>query len=439
MHRLPQFLLFPLFLLPVFTLSQTWSLDTLAAMPEPVTNNAVCEGFIGDTGYVYSFTGLDSSKLYSGIHLKSWRYNILTDIWESLPDVPDTLGKIAASASRIGDIIYLIGGYHVYADGNEKSSNLVHRFDIQTNTWLPNGSNIPVAIDDQVQGVWKDSLIYVVTGWSDDGNVPYVQIYDPALDQWQVGTLVPDNALYKAFGASGYIFEDTIYYFGGAAFGQNFPIQGQLRKGIIDAKDPTKIKWSSQILQNGLVGYRTGVVRVHDFVHWLGGSEVTYNYDGIAYNGSGGVSPAKLNLYFSPPKNVWSSNTKKGLPMDLRGIAEMSAETKIIAGGMGPGQMVSNQTLQLSYNNLVGNSIREDLGSRIQAAYTADLDTILLKTNNNPLVDADVVITDMTGQELSSQKTTDRGAVYMGDLPTGIYVLTIRARGYEYVLKVKKQ
>lgn len=439
MHRLPQFFLLPFFLLPLFTFSQTWSLDTLAAMPEPVTNNAVCEGFIGDTGYVYSFTGLDSTKLFSGIHLKSWRYNTATDIWESLPDVPDTLGKIAASASRVGDIIYLIGGYHVYANGNEKSSNLVHRFDIQTNTWLPNGSSIPVPIDDQVQGVWKDSLIYVVTGWSDDGNVPYVQIYDPALDQWQVGTFVPDNALYKAFGASGYIFEDTIYYFGGAAFGQNFPIQGHLRKGIIDAEDPTKISWSSQILQNGLVGYRMGTVRVHDFVHWLGGSEVTYNYDGVAYNGSGGVSPAKLNLYFSPPKNVWSSTTRKDLPMDLRGVAEISAETKIIAGGMGAGQQVSNQTLLLNYNNLIGNSIREDLGSRIQAAYTADLDTILLKTNNNPLVDADVVITDMAGQELSSQKTTDRGAVYLGDLPTGIYVLTIRARGYEYVLKVKKQ
>lgn len=439
MHRLPQLLLLPFFLLPFFTFSQTWSVDTLAAMPEPVTNNAVCEGFVGDTGYVYSFTGLDSTKLFSGIHLKSWRYNTATDIWEALPDVPDTLGKIAASASRVGDIIYLIGGYHVYANGTEKSSNLVHRFDTRTNSWLSNGSDIPVPIDDQVQGVWKDSLIYVVTGWSDDGNVSYVQIYDPALDQWQVGTLVPDNALYKAFGASGYIFEDTIYYFGGAAFGQNFPIQGHLRKGIIDAEDPTQITWSSQILQNGLVGYRMGAVRVHDFVHWLGGSEVTYNYDGIAYNGSGGVSPAKLNLYFSPPKNVWSSNLSDALPMDLRGVAEMSPEGKIIAGGMRAGQTVSNQTLQLTYNNLIRNSIREDIGSRIQAAYTADLDTILLKTNDNPLVDADVVITDMSGQELSTQKTAERGAVYMGNLPTGIYVLTIRARGYEYVLKVKKQ
>lgn len=439
MHRLPQLLLFPLCLFPLFTFSQTWSVDTLAAMPEPVTNNAVCEGFVGDTGVVYSFTGLDSTKLYSGIHLKSWRYNTVTDLWEALPDVPDTLGKIAASASRVGDIIYLIGGYHVYADGSEKSSDLVHRFDIQTNSWLSNGANIPVPIDDQVQGVWKDSLIYVVTGWSDDGNVPYVQIYDPTLDQWQVGTLVPDNALYKAFGASGYIFEDTIYYFGGAAFGQNFPIQGHLRKGIIDAEDPTQITWSSQILQNGLVGYRMGATRVHDFVHWLGGSEVTYNYNGIAYNGSGGVSPAKLNLYFSPPKNVWSSNLSDALPMDLRGVAEISPEVKIIAGGMGAGQTVSNQTLQLTYNNLIGNSIREDIGSRIQAAYTADLDTILLKTNENPLVDAEVVITDMSGQELSIQTTAERGAVYMGDLPTGIYVLTIRARGYEYVLKVKKQ
>ena len=75
--------------------------------------------------------------------------------------------------------------------------------------------------------VYKDSLIYVVTGWSGSGfsgtNVANVQIYNPANDTWSVGTPVPNTNQYKAFGASGIIVEDTIYYFGGAKIsGFNF-------------------------------------------------------------------------------------------------------------------------------------------------------------------------------------------------------------------------
>ena len=407
-------------------------------MPEPVTNNAVCEGFVADTGYVYSFAGLDSTKLYSGIHLKSWRYNTVTDVWESLPNVPDTLGKIAASASRVGNIIYLIGGYHVYADGNEKSSNLVHRFDIVSNAWLPNAANIPVPIDDQVQGVWRDSLIYVVTGWSDVANVPNVQIYNPSLDLWVAGTPTPDNTFYKAFGAAGYIYEDTIYYFGGAAGGQNFPIQKQLRKGIIDPVNPTQITWSTKVLQNGLAGYRIGAVRVKEYVHWIGGSDLTYNYDGLAYNGSGGVLPSGLNLYFKPSGNLLSTEYTPGLPMDIRGVGELSDEIKILVGGMQHAQQVSDQTLRLTYVNRIRNSVQKELQPKIGAVLTSKRDTILLTADAAPLAEVEVVITNVEGRQVSIQKSSPDGAVHLGDLPAGVYFLTLRTRGYEYVLKVRK-
>ena len=172
-------------------------LQELSPMPERVCNNAVAEGFVNGVPYVYSFAGIDSTKLFSGIHLRSFRYNTQTDTWETIPPLPDDMGKIAASANRIGDIIYIIGGYHVFGNGSEISSEKVHRYNTQTNSYLSDGAPIPVAIDDQVQAVWRDSLIYVVTGWSNSQNVTNVQIYNPVTDEWTQGTPTPNENSYQ--------------------------------------------------------------------------------------------------------------------------------------------------------------------------------------------------------------------------------------------------
>ena len=94
----------------------------------------------------------------------------------------------------VDDVAYVIGGYHVFADitvraqfGPGTSVGSGHE------TWLTDGAPIPIPIDDHVQAVWRDSLIYVITGWSNNTNVAAVQIYDPALDQWSVGTPGPEQ------------------------------------------------------------------------------------------------------------------------------------------------------------------------------------------------------------------------------------------------------
>jgi len=42
----------------------------VGVLPEPVSNNAVCEGFVDGVPYVYSFAGIDNSKAFDGIHLQ---------------------------------------------------------------------------------------------------------------------------------------------------------------------------------------------------------------------------------------------------------------------------------------------------------------------------------------------------------------------------------
>ena len=342
--------LFSLLLLVSIQLhAQHWELTEMADMPEAVSNNAVVEGMVNGVPYVYSFSGIDSTKIYSGIHLKSWRYNTMTDTWEAIADLPDATGKIAAGASRVNNIIYIMGGYYVMSNGSEISSDLVHRYDPETNTYLSDGSNIPVATDDHVQCVWRDSLIYVVTGWSNSGNIPDVQIYNPTEDSWAVGSPIPNNHLYKSFGASGSIVGDTIFYFGGARSSGNFNIQSAVRKGVINPDDPTEIEWTAQYFTTATVGYRMAATTIDNTICWLGGSGVTYNFNGIAYNGSGGVSPLDRSLCFVPETGLWNINSLIGLNMDLRGVAEVNPSTRYLAGGMESGQMVSNKLVKLDW------------------------------------------------------------------------------------------
>ena len=242
-------LFFPLLLITILSNAQVdggVNATEVANMPMAISNNAVTEGWANDTAYMYSFGGIDSTKIWSGINKKSFRYNTVSDVWDTIPDLPNPNAVIAAGASYVDSIIYIMGGYRVLSNGNEISSNIVNRFDPRTNTYLSNGTNIPVATDDHVQAVYKDSLIYLITGWNNNGNIPNVQIYDPANDNWLIGTPVPNNNTYKAFGATGIIINNTIYYHGGASNGFNFPCQSNLRIGQINPADPTQITWSFQ-------------------------------------------------------------------------------------------------------------------------------------------------------------------------------------------------
>ena len=317
-----------------------WTWTALAPLPMPTSNHALCAAEVNGLWNVYAFGGITSGLQESDIHRNAFRYDVAANSWSVLPDVPDTLGKIASAASVVGDTAYVIGGYHVFPGPPfELSSNRVHRLDLSTNTWMPNGANIPVAIDDQVQAVWRDSLIYVIAGWSNTTNVANVQVYDPAHDQWSVGTPVPNNAQYKAFGASGVIIGDTIFYHGGASTGANFPAQDRLRIGVIDPLVPTSITWLPAV--SGTLGarYRSGAIVVDGTPVWLGGSAVSYNYDVVAYNGSGVVPPATEILRWS--QGAFSSfGTTPVQVMDLRGIGDIGGGAFVVAGGIGPQQAV---------------------------------------------------------------------------------------------------
>lgn len=234
-------------------------------------------------------------------------------------------------------------------NGSEVSSDRVHRFDVAQNQFLTDGATIPIPIDDHVQTIYRDSLIYVVTGWSNTGNVPDVQVYDTHTDSWAFGTETPNNNNYKCFGASGEIIGDTLYFYGGAA-GFSFGARSQLRKGYINPIDPTDVTWFVVDPNPAIKAYRSAAGLTNGAVHWIGGSSVTYNYNGIAYNGSGPVAPSEQVVSYNPVSGDLTSEMLAGLPMDLRGIGNGSSTEKYLVGGIGEGLESQSTILRLTYS-----------------------------------------------------------------------------------------
>ncbi|MEO1261514.1 MAG: T9SS type A sorting domain-containing protein [Bacteroidota bacterium] len=414
---------FPVWLLLLFLTNNLQAqFIELSSMPEKVSNNAVIAAEVNGKPYVYSFCGIDSTKTWSGIHLKAWRYDVEADQWESLPDVPDPNGgKIAASANLVNGKIYLVGGYHVAANLSETSSDKVHVFDPSTNSWLPDAAPIPVAIDDQVQAVWRDSLIFVVTGWSNTTNVADVQVFNPATNEWSAGTSVPNQNDYKVFGGAGVVIDDTIYYAGGARFGINFPATTVFRKGIINPDNPLEIEWSKETLATAR-GYRMAAV-VHDRKGvWLGGSDVTYNFNGIAYNGSGGVSPLDRITVFDPSINSLFQNFGR-MPavMDLRGAAQVNENEVIIAGGMALGQQVTNQVWSIQLDNLTGvESETQEWEQFLVFPNPADQELTIERKG-----DFELEMSTNSGSLLFYKTATDKITLPIGNLAPGIYWLDL--------------
>lgn len=405
--------------------SQIWNQSLKAPMPEAVSNQAVCLAFANDTPYVYSFGGIDSTKLFSGIHLRSYCYNVISNTWQALPSLPDTLGKIATAASCVKNKIYIAGGYHVFANSSEITSNKVHVFDPLTQQFLADANPIPVPVDDHVQAVWRDSLIFLITGWSNTTNVPNVQIFNPANNLWQIGTSVPNNNIYKSFGASGTIVGDTIFYYGGASSGFNFPIQNQLRIGIIDPTNPTNINWSNP--SSHIPNYRCAVVAdAEKRVYFLGGSPQTYNFDGIAFNGSGGIDPnTSSSFIFSDDWQNWQLQPLD-LPMDLRGVAQLSPHQIFIAGGMKVNQEVSNELIFLTQDTLTG--IKEDLLFKQKIRLFPNPSHQLLSIENLSEIASPIKVTAWNNQgKIIFQSTfTMQIAINIESWLSGVYIIQLQ-------------
>ncbi|HLW29275.1 MAG TPA: hypothetical protein VKX29_00335 [Brumimicrobium sp.] len=351
MKRLFLSLIFLIITLGV-TAQGNWEWTKVAPLPISSANNAVSSAIVNQNKFIYSFGGISDSLHYSNIHQRVFKYDVSNDVWTEKENIPDTLGKISSSASFVKNRIYLIGGKHVLSDGTEISSQNVHVYNTFIDTFETNASPIPISVHDHVQSVWRDSLIYVISGLNNTSTVPYVQIYNPFFDSWTSGTDTPSNPQYKSFGASGYILGDTIYYFGGVKQIPNFETTSYFRKGVIDKDNPSQISWSLGFTNSGAPVYRSACSGHHKTIFSIGGSDKAYSYNAHEYYTNNLISPNRSIFEYNFKKNSYSVAMTPYSVMDLRGIAKLGGGNWMITGGIDSLQQASNRTFLLHNTTL---------------------------------------------------------------------------------------
>ncbi len=309
-------------------------------LPAPVANNAVAAVSMPAGWAVFSLLGLDSTKRWDGRVSAAYRLDAGSARWRPVSAVPGE-GRLASTAQAVNGKLYVFGGYTVARDGAERSVPEVDVYDPAADRWSA-GAPMPVPVDDAVSGVWRDSLVYLVSGWHDRDNVNLVQIYDPALDRWTEATPIPGPPV---FGHAGGVSGNTIIYVDGVRVDREprrFALEGSSWAGEIDPADPARIRWRRLAPHPGPPLYRAAAVGVEGFVVFAGGSDNPYNYDGTGYDGEPS-EPRSAVFAFEIARDRWAELTPLPVAtMDHRQIARAGGRLFIV-GGMTAGQTVTGR------------------------------------------------------------------------------------------------
>jgi len=293
---------------------------------------------------VFSFLGLGESKRWNGITRAAFRWDSGDAAWREITPVPGR-GRLAATAQAVRGRVYVFGGYTVDENGHEHSVPDVVVYDPATDGWTP-AAPIPVPVDDAVSGVWRDSLVFLVSGWHDTGNSSLVQIFDPLADTWRRGTPIPGPPV---FGHAGGIAANTIVYIDGTRVDRDprrFALEESSWRGEIDPSDPAEITWTRLPKHPGPALYRAAAIGLDERVVFVGGSDNPYNYDGMGYDGRP-AEPAGVAFAWDVADDRWTEiPAPVTATMDQRGLVNVDGRLFTL-GGMTTGQHVSRRVVAL--------------------------------------------------------------------------------------------
>jgi N-acetylneuraminic acid mutarotase len=320
-------------------------------LPAPVTNNAVAAVETDAGVSVFSFLGMDSTRSWAGVTNAAYRWDAAgAEGWREVTPVPGP-GRLAATAQVVDGRIYVLGGYTVAEDGTERTLPNVDVYDPASDSWS-RGADIPTPVDDAVGGVWRDSLIVLVSGWHDSGNVAAVQWYDPANDRWSQGTPLPGTPV---FGHTGSLADDRIVYVDGAKVGDGEPrytLSHEDWMARVNPDDPTDLEWSSLPPHPEPGLYRAAAGTLGGLALFVGGTPNPYNYDGIGYDGVPS-EPVRQVLAYAPRAGRWQNLAAPPIPtMDHRNLGIAGGKVFLV-GGMEEGQRVSDKVWVASVESLL--------------------------------------------------------------------------------------
>jgi len=319
-------------------------------LPGPVGNNGVAAMAGPDGVTVLSFLGIDSTKTWSGVTSAAYRWDHgRTDAWREIEPVPGP-GRLAPTVEVVGGRVFVFGGYAVAEDGSETSVPDVSVYSPIADSW-GRAADIPLPVDDAVSGVWSRSLVYLVSGWHDDGNVSDVQVFDPSLNLWSTATPIPGPPV---FGHSGAIVGHDIVYVGGARVVDGRPrfvVDSTAWRGRIDPTEPSRISWERIEPPPGPPLYRAAAGAVQGLVLLAGGTANPYNYDGLGYDGVPS-EPLRQLVAYAPDRGWVELPAPPVATMDHRNLA-VAGGYVFLVGGMLEGQVVSDRVWYARIDALV--------------------------------------------------------------------------------------
>jgi hypothetical protein len=153
-------------------------------------------------GYVYVF----GSSGTPAPNTSAQRYDIATDQWTNIADMPSGDGWVCGAAAA--GKVYCIGG--------ASNTTAMREYDPASNTWT---LRIPCPHTRQYStAIGHNGLVYVAGG---DGSNNLVDVFDPATNTWSAETNLPGNISWSQMGES----ENAIYVIGGTP--QSTPVQYQ--------------------------------------------------------------------------------------------------------------------------------------------------------------------------------------------------------------------
>lgn len=208
---------------------------------------------INDRIYMIGGNPAGNPGTYLGL---TQEYNPVTNTWANKAMMTTPRGWI--KGSYVKGKIYVIGGHN--NSGAAIATNAA--YDPIANTWANKAARPRIGLA-ALEGVWRDSLIYVIGGSDGTNGMPSVDIYDVASNTWSAGTDL-STPLYMG---SAVIIGDTIFIAQGIDGAACLP---SMLKGVINPDLPTEIAWSDGPALAEPV-FDGGTVELDGVIYWAGG------------------------------------------------------------------------------------------------------------------------------------------------------------------------
>jgi N-acetylneuraminic acid mutarotase len=315
-------------------------------MPAAVSGNAVAS--LKDGLQLFSMMGVGPLKTWNDVTNQVYVLELAHGKWSEGRQVPGVVGRLNASAAGAKDLVILIGGFLVDAQGEVPVPD-VNVYEPAAHRWS-RGKDLPVAVDSAVVGVTHDRFLYLIGGRSPAGPVNAVQVYDVEKDSWTQATPFPGTPV---FGLAGGITDENIVVVDGAktgpAGGPRYVASDECWLGKIDKKDPNKIEWSKLPAHPGAARFGIGGGgSSHDHrVFFSGGTATPHDFKGVAYDGKP-AEGSDVSFAYDLHAHRWetTSETTYDPRADSRGIV-MTPIGPLVMGGMVKNTAVTARVTQV--------------------------------------------------------------------------------------------